>query len=115
MNLAKNLESSAYFFPERPAVSEDGVEITYAQLNERANRIATGLIKMGVKPGDLVAMCTPNSAHWIAVYFGIIKTGAVAVTLSGPLTGEELTNLVKHANPRFIFTAPGTSWETSSR
>jgi long-chain acyl-CoA synthetase len=104
MNLARNLESSAFFFPKRPAVSEAGVEITYAQLNDQANRIATGLIKMGVEPDDLVAMAAPNSAEWIAIYFGIIKTGAVAVTLSGLLTGEELTNLVTHANPRFIFT-----------
>lgn len=105
MNLARNLENSAYFFPNRPAISEAGVEITYAQLNDQANRIATGLIKMGVKPGELVALCAPNSAEWIAVYFGIIKTGAAAITLAGTLTGDELTNLVKHANPRFIFSS----------
>jgi long-chain acyl-CoA synthetase len=58
-----------------------------------------------VKPGDLVAVCLPNSNEWIATYFGIIKTGAVAVTLASSLTGDELTNLVKHANPRFMFTA----------
>jgi long-chain acyl-CoA synthetase len=104
MNLAKNLESSAFFFPKRPAISEAGRVITYAELNEQANRIATGLIKTGVKPGDLIAMCLPNSADWIAIYFGIIKTGAVAVTLAGGLTGEELTNLVRHANPKYIFT-----------
>ena len=80
------------------------MEITYAQLNDQANRIATGLIKMGVKPGDLIAISAPNSAEWIAIYFGIVKTGAVAITLSGLLTGEELTNLVNHANPRFMFT-----------
>jgi long-chain acyl-CoA synthetase len=104
MNLARNLELSAFFFPKRPAVSEAGVEIAYAELNDHANRIATGLIKMGVKAGDLVAISAPNSAEWIAIYFGIIKTGAVAVTLSGLLTGEELANLVNHANPRFMFT-----------
>lgn len=104
MNLARNLENSAFFFPNRPAISEAGVEITYAQLNDQANRIATGLVKMGLKPGELVALCAPNSGEWIAIYFGIIKTGATAVTLASGLTGDELTNLVKHANPRFIFT-----------
>ena len=105
MNLAQNLESSAFFFPQRPATSEAGVVTTYAQLNDQASRIAGGLVKMGVKPGDLVALCAPNSSEWIAIYFGIIKTGAVAVTLAGSLTGEELTNLVNHANPRFMFAA----------
>jgi len=104
MNLARNLESSAHFFPTRPAVSEDGRELTYAHLNDEANRIATGLISLGLKPGQLVALCAPNSGEWIAAYFGIIKAGAVAVTLSSLLTGEELTNLVSHANPRFIIT-----------
>ena len=41
MNLARNLEVSAFYFPKRIAVSENGEEISYALLNERANRVAT--------------------------------------------------------------------------
>ncbi|HPU29876.1 MAG TPA: AMP-binding protein [Syntrophorhabdaceae bacterium] len=63
MNLARNLEASAYFFPERPAISEGDRKTNYYQLNIMANRIATGLIKQGVKPGDFVAMCYPNSTE----------------------------------------------------
>jgi long-chain acyl-CoA synthetase len=79
--------------------------MTYAQLNDRANRIATGLIKMGIKPGEFIGLCAMNSADWIAFYFGVLKAGAVAVTLSGLLTGDELVNLVNHSKPRFIFTS----------
>jgi long-chain acyl-CoA synthetase len=104
MNLAQNLEASAFLFPDRPAIRERGIEMTYAQLNDRANRMATGLIKMGVKPGDHVGLCALNSADWISFYFGVLKTGAVAVTLSGVLTGDELVNLVNHSKPRLIFT-----------
>ncbi len=104
MNCAQNLEVSAFFFPDRPAIREAGTEKTYAQLNDQANQIATGLIKLGLKPGDLVGLCTPNSGDWIALYFGVLKAGAVAVTLSGLLTGDELRNLVNHSKPRFIFT-----------
>jgi long-chain acyl-CoA synthetase len=86
-------------------IREAGSETTYAQLNDRANRIATGLIQLGLKPGDLVGLCTQNSGDWIAFYFGVLKAGAVAVTLSGVLTGDELRNLVRHSRPRFIFTA----------
>ena len=46
-----------------------------------------------------------NSVDWIAFYFGVLKAGAVAVTLSGMLTGDELVNLVSHSRPRFIFTS----------
>ncbi len=104
MNCAQNLERSALFFPERPAIREAGSEKTYSQLNHQANRIATGLIKLGLNPGELVGLCTPNSGDWIAFYFGVLKAGAVAVTLSGVLTGDELRNLVRHSMPRFIFT-----------
>jgi long-chain acyl-CoA synthetase len=104
MNLAKNLENSAFHFPKRPAISEDGQETSYAHLNERANQVATALLKMGIKAGDHVALCAPNSGDWLAFYFGVIKIGAVAVTLSSQLKADELTLLVNHARPRAIFT-----------
>ena len=104
MNCAQNLETSAFFFPGRPAIREAGSEKTYAQLNDQANRIATGLIKLGLRPGDPVELCAQNSGDWIAFYFGVLKAGGVAVTLSSVLTGDELRNLVNHSRPRFIFT-----------
>ena len=61
MNLSKNLEMSAFYFPERPAVIEDCQEASYALLNERANRVATALLKIGIASGDHVALCAPNS------------------------------------------------------
>ena len=104
MNHANGLEASASFFPNRPATRQSGREMTYGQLNEQANRVATGLLKLGLQPGQHVALCLPNSADWIAAYFGIMKAGGVAVTLSSMLTGDELRNLVSHSKPRFIFT-----------
>lgn len=107
MNLANNLEASAIYFPDRPAIRQGSLEWTYGQLNERANKVATGLIKMGIKPGDFVGLCSFNSADWIAFYFGALKAGAVAATLSGLLTGDELAYLINHAKPRVLFTEPG--------
>jgi long-chain acyl-CoA synthetase len=106
MNVATNLEASAAFFPNHPALRDGGREFTYAQLNDHANRIATGLIRMGVKPGDHVGLCALNCAEWIMFYFGVLKTGAVAVTLSGMLVGDELALLVNHSNPRILFSDP---------
>ena len=104
MNLANNLERSAFFFPDRPAVRQGPLEITYGQLNDQANRVAAGLTKMGVHPGDHIGLCCPNSADWIPFYFGVLKAGGVAVTLSGMLIGDELALLVNHSKPRFLFT-----------
>jgi long-chain acyl-CoA synthetase len=73
MNLATNLERSAFYFPDRPALSEGLSETSYSQLNERANQVATALIRMGVKPGDHVGLCAPNSVDWLTFYFGVLN------------------------------------------
>ena len=104
MNLATNLEQSATYFPDRPAVSEDASETSYAQLNEQANRVATALIKIGIKPGDHIVLYAPNSVDWIAFYYGVLKAGAVAVTLSSALKRDEASLLVNHSKPKIIYT-----------
>lgn len=104
MNIAKNLERSAFYFPNRPVLSEDVSETSYAQLNDRANRVATALIRMGIKPGDHVGLCAPNSGDWIAFYFGVLKAGGVAVAFSSLLKRDELELLINHSRPKFLFT-----------
>ena len=105
MNLSTNLERAALYFPKRPALSEDFSEVTYAELNDRANRIATALMKIGVLPGDHVGLCAPNSGDWLTFYFGVLKAGAVAVTLSSMLKRDELDLLLNHARPKVLFTS----------
>ena len=105
MNIATNLEWSAFFFPERPAVSEGDTETTYSQLNRKANQVASGLIGLKVKPGDHIGLFAPNSGDWIAFYFGVLKAGAVPVTLSSLLSKDELALLLNHSRPRMIFTS----------
>jgi long-chain acyl-CoA synthetase len=106
MNIAKHLERSAIFFPARPAVCELGREISYRDLNRQAGRIASALTARGVQPGDLIGLCAPNSTQWLALYFGVLKTGAVAATFSPLLPAEELVRLMRHARPRFVHAAP---------
>ncbi len=104
MNLARNLERSADFFPDRVAVIEGDARTTYGRLNEEAGRIACALAAKGIKPGDRVALCSPNSARWLAFYFGVLKCGAVAVTLSAMLSPPELALLLRHCRPVAAFT-----------
>lgn len=104
MNLANNLEDSAFYFPDRPAVFEGEREISYREFNRESNCVATALINLGIKPGDHIALYAPSSYWWLACYFGILKAGAVAVTLPGTLTPGELTQLLEDARPRILFT-----------
>jgi long-chain acyl-CoA synthetase len=105
MNISKNLENAAFYFPNRPALSEAGNEITYSKFNDRANLVATGLLASGVKPGEHIGLLAPNSANWLIFYFGVLKAGAVAVTFSSLLTPDEMTLLINHSRPRFLFTS----------
>ncbi len=102
MNLAHYLETSAQCFPDHPVIREESGDTSYGELNETANRVASALTRLGIKPGDLVALCAPNSGKWMAFYFGVLKAGAVAVTLSFSLKSMEFTNLIRHARPRAV-------------
>ena len=104
MNVAKNLENAAFYFPDRPAVIEDDRKISFSELNQESNGVATALIGMGIQPGDQVALCAPSSYPWLAFYFGVLKAGAVAVTLSSVLSKDELTRIMDDARPKIIFT-----------
>jgi long-chain acyl-CoA synthetase len=105
MNIATNLEWAAFFFSDRPALSEGDSLTTYGMLNQKANRVATALIGLGIQPGENIGICAPNCGDWVAFYFGVLKAGAVAVTLSSLLGDDELCLLLDHCQPRMIFTS----------
>ena len=102
MNIASNLKNAAFYFADRCAVIEDDKIITFAQFNQDANRVASALAGRGVQPGDYVALCAPNSYHWLAFYFGVLKTGAVAVTFSHLLMKNELVKILKDCLPKVL-------------
>lgn len=103
MNVAVNLEKAALHFSNHIAVFEDGKQVTYKQFNQEANRFASALAGSGVRQGDLVGLCMPNSFAWLAIYFGILKTGAVAVTLPTVLFENELSKLISNCQPKVLF------------
>ena len=65
-------------------------DMTWRVFDEKANRIANLLLKRGIKKGDKVAILLMNCLEWLPIYFGILKTGAVAVPLNFRYTAEEI-------------------------
>ena len=65
-------------------------EITWNVFNEKANRFANALTARGVGKGDKVAVLLMNCIEWLPIYFGILKTGALAVPLNFRYTSEEI-------------------------
>lgn len=65
-------------------------EITWNVFNEKANRFANMLLSRGVKRGDKVAILMYNCLEWLPIYFGILKTGALAVPFNFRYSAEEI-------------------------
>ena len=65
-------------------------EITWREFNEKANRFANLLLSRGIKKGDKVAILLMNCLEWLPVYFGALKTGALAVPLNYRYTADEI-------------------------
>ncbi len=65
-------------------------ELTWSDFDKAANRFANLLLCRGVKKGDKVAILLMNSIEWLPIYFGILKTGALAVPLNYRYTADEI-------------------------
>ena len=72
-------------------------EITWSVFNEKANRFANLLLQRGVKKGDKVAILMMNCLEWLPIYFGVLKTGALAVPLNFRYSSDEIEYCVNLA------------------
>lgn len=115
LNVSIALEDSARRYPERPAVvmpagvTGERIEISYADLEARANQVANLLADAGIGPGHNVALSCPNVPEFVSVYFGILKSGAAAVPLNILLQPEEITYHLEDSRARAYFCHAGSS------
>lgn len=72
-------DSAARDYPDRTAILYHGNRVTYAELKELTDRFAGALHRIGVKPGERVAVMLPNLPQTIIAFWGVIKAGAVLV------------------------------------
>ena len=81
-------------------------EITWAQFEEKANRFANLLLTRGVKKGDKVAILLMNCLEWLPIYFGALRTGALAVPLNFRYAADEIKYCVDLADASFLVFGP---------
>ena len=79
-----------YELIESGASQEYKREITWSVFEEKANRCANLLISRGIKKGDKVAILLMNCLEWLPIYFGILKSGALAVPINYRFTSDEI-------------------------
>ena len=89
-------------WPDKLALETlQGQPRTFAELNQRTNRLSHALTALGLDKGDRVAIVAHNCAEYIEV-FGVSKTGAVVVPLNWRLAPTELLRLLAHCAPKVV-------------
>ncbi|WAL67581.1 FadD3 family acyl-CoA ligase [Amycolatopsis cynarae] len=89
-------------FGDHEAVVDGPVRLTYAQLYERIRRCAGLFLSEGIQPGDRIAICAPNSHHWIVAALGALHAGATLVPISTRFTGPEMRELIERTDTRAL-------------
>ena len=95
-----------YSLIEQGAKSTGRAEITWEDFNKRANRFANFLLSRGIKKGDRVAILLMNCIEYLPIYFGILKTGALAVPLNYRYTADEIKYCLKLSDSDAIVFGP---------
>ncbi len=97
------LERSARVYPDKVAVVHGDRRIGYAELYRRCRRLASALVKAGVRKGDTVAIIAPNIPAMLEAHFGIPMTGAILNTINTRLDGPAIAFGLKHAEAKLLF------------
>jgi len=90
--------------PDHVAVTFNDLHFTYKDVNERVNRFAQALLKLGVEKGDRIAFLLVNSPAYVSAFFAVMKLGAVVVNLNVGIQGEELARCLNDSGAKAIVT-----------
>ena len=97
------LEETAKKYPEKTALIFLGKKITYRELDETSDRIAAFLKNLGVGKDSRVILDLPNTPHYVAAYYGILKTGATVVQCNPLYTEREIRYIQENSEAEYGF------------
>ena len=108
MHAAHLLTDRARLTPRREALIEKGTgqRYTYAELNDRANRLANWMRTLGVEKGDRVSILAHNGIAYIDLLYGLAKIGAIFAPLNWRLAARELIYIVNDCEPKVLLCGP---------
>jgi fatty-acyl-CoA synthase len=97
--LGQLLQETAARFPEQEALvyADRDFRLTYSQLDELTDRLARGLMALGVRKGEKVAVWATNVPYWVALQFATAKIGAILLTVNTSYKKEELRYLLNNS------------------
>ncbi len=102
----KHVTWREYSLIETSANDPFRTELTWGDFDKKANRFANLLLSRGIKKGDKVAILLMNCLEWLPIYFGILKTGALAVPMNYRYTAEEIRYCARLADVDVLVFGP---------
>ncbi|NJC72537.1 long-chain fatty acid--CoA ligase [Planosporangium thailandense] len=102
LSLATILAESARRRPDKVAVIDGDVRVTYARLWEQARTYAAGLRELGIRPGDRIALLSPNVVEFPRAYYGALAAGAVVVPVHLLLTADEAAYVLRDSGAKLL-------------
>nr|QRW40812.1 diguanylate cyclase [bacterium] len=102
--LAQLFEAQVRRTPDAVAVEAGSDSLTYAEVNERANRLAAVLLERGVGPEVLVALALPRSADLVVALFAVFKAGAAYVPIDPDYPADRVAHILRDAEPAVVVT-----------
>jgi fatty-acyl-CoA synthase len=111
--IGANFERTVARVPDAEALvsRHQGLRYTYAELNERVDEVARGLVALGLEPGDRVGIWSPNCVEWVLLQFATAKAGVILVNINPAYRTSELEYALKQSGCRLLFSA--RSFKTS--
>src|SRR2546423_10350782 len=105
LNIADGLRISRFRSPSKVAVVQGERLLTFADVDQRANRLANALLGVGLRPGDHVGILLANVPEYVEIYFGLARAGLVAVPMSFRLVGSEIAFHLNDSGARALIYA----------
>src|SRR6476660_5585534 len=89
-------------YPEREAVIDGELRLTYEQFFQRCDRWSAALQTLGVNPGDRVAYIAPNTHAQLESFYAVPQIGAVLVPINYRLTADDFAYIINHSGARIV-------------
>src|SRR5918996_2539634 len=100
--MGDGLRRNAWKFPVKIAAKDRFRETTYGELNARVNQLADGLLSIGVRRGEAVALSVGNQIEHLEILFATAKIGALAIPLDVKWKGLELGSVLSFFTPSLL-------------
>ena len=97
MNIGSVLEKSTYKNPDKTYLYYRDEKISYADFNERVNRVANGFLDLGIREGDRVCIMLRNCPEFLYAWMGLSKIGGILVPINAAFKEKEVEYIVRHS------------------